>query len=32
MNYQVFEGKLDAAGMRVGIIVGRFNHFLTGWL
>lgn len=29
MNYQVFEGKLDAAGMHVGIIVGRFNHFLT---
>ena len=29
MSYQTFEGKLDAAGMRVGIIVGRFNHFLT---
>lgn len=29
MDYQVFEGKLDAAGMHVGIIVGRFNHFLT---
>lgn len=29
MDYQVFEGKLDATGMHVGIVVGRFNHFLT---
>jgi 6,7-dimethyl-8-ribityllumazine synthase len=29
MSYQVFEGKLDGAGLRVGIVVGRFNHFVT---
>lgn len=29
MDYQVLEGKLDATGLRVGIVVGRFNHFIT---
>ena len=29
MSYQVYEGKLDASGMRVAIIVSRFNHFFT---
>jgi len=29
MSYNVFEGKLEAAGFRFGIIVSRFNNFLT---
>jgi 6,7-dimethyl-8-ribityllumazine synthase len=29
MNYQVYEGKLDASGLRVGMVVSRFNHFFT---
>jgi 6,7-dimethyl-8-ribityllumazine synthase len=29
MSYQVYEGKLDAAGLRIGMIVSRFNHFFT---
>ncbi len=26
---KVFEGKLDATGIRAGIVVGRFNSFIT---
>ncbi|MBI2360715.1 MAG: 6,7-dimethyl-8-ribityllumazine synthase, partial [Deltaproteobacteria bacterium] len=26
---RVIEGKVDAKGMRIGIIVSRFNHFVT---
>ena len=26
---RIVEGKLDAAGIKVGIIVSRFNHFVT---
>lgn len=29
MSHQVYEGKLDASGMHVAIIVSRFNHFFT---
>lgn len=29
MNHKVIEGKLDASGMRVGLVVSRFNGFLT---
>jgi 6,7-dimethyl-8-ribityllumazine synthase len=29
MGYKVFEGKLEAAGFRFGIVVSRFNNFLT---
>jgi len=29
MSYQVYEGKLDAAGLRIGMVVSRFNHFFT---
>jgi len=29
MGYKVFEGKLEAAGFRFGIIVSRFNNFFT---
>ena len=29
MSITRFEGKLDAAGVRVGIVVSRFNNFLT---
>jgi len=29
MNYQLYEGKLDATGLRFGMVVSRFNHFLT---
>jgi 6,7-dimethyl-8-ribityllumazine synthase len=28
----VIEGKLDARGVRIGIVVSRFNHFITGKL
>ncbi len=29
MNYTKFEGKLQAAGFRFGLVVSRFNNFLT---
>lgn len=29
MKYKVHEGKLNAAGKKYGIVVSRFNHFLT---
>ncbi|ATW24686.1 6,7-dimethyl-8-ribityllumazine synthase [Candidatus Formimonas warabiya] len=29
---QVFEGKLVAEGLKFGIVVGRFNEFITGKL
>ncbi len=29
MSITKFEGKLEAAGVRVGIVVSRFNNFLT---
>jgi len=29
MSITRFEGKLEAAGVRVGIVVSRFNNFLT---
>ena len=29
MNYKVYEGKLDARGLTFGLIVSRFNNFLT---
>ncbi len=29
MSHKVIEGNLDASGLKIGIIVGRFNHFLT---
>jgi 6,7-dimethyl-8-ribityllumazine synthase len=29
---KTYEGKLQAKGLRIGIIVSRFNHFLTGEL
>ncbi|MEW5826630.1 MAG: 6,7-dimethyl-8-ribityllumazine synthase [Candidatus Bipolaricaulota bacterium] len=29
---KVFEGKLDGSGLRVGIVVGRFNDLITGRL
>lgn len=32
MNVKEFEGKLDAAGLRFGIVVSRFNSFFTDQL
>ena len=32
MSYNVFEGKLNASGFKFGIVVSRFNEFLTGKL
>ena len=32
MKYNTIEGKLDATGIKVGIVVSRFNEFLTGKL
>jgi 6,7-dimethyl-8-ribityllumazine synthase len=32
MSYQVFEGKLNASTFKFGIVVSRFNEFLTGKL
>ena len=32
MNVKVFEGKLDASGLRFGIVVSRFNSFFTDQL
>ena len=29
MAYKTFEGKLEAAGFRFGLVVSRFNNFLT---
>ncbi len=29
MDVKRFEGKLDAAGLKVGVVVSRFNSFLT---
>jgi 6,7-dimethyl-8-ribityllumazine synthase len=29
MDYKVYEGKLDARGLIFGLIVSRFNNFLT---
>ena len=29
MSYKLFEGHLDASGVRFGLIVSRFNHFFT---
>ena len=29
MNYKVYEGRLDAKGITFGLIVSRFNNFLT---
>ncbi len=29
MKYKVLEGKLNASGLKIGIIVSRFNEFLT---
>lgn len=32
MDYRVIEGKLNAEGMRVALVVSRFNSFLTAQL
>jgi len=32
VNYATYEGKLDASNRRFGLVVGRFNEFLTGKL
>jgi len=29
---KVYEGKLDGTGLRVGVVVGRFNNLITGRL
>ena len=29
MSYTRFEGKLDAAGLKIGIVASRFNNFLV---
>lgn len=29
MTHKTFEGKLDGAGIRVALVVGRFNNFFT---
>ncbi len=29
MNYRRFEGRLDASGISIGIVVSRFNNFFT---
>ena len=29
MSYKIFEGKLEAKGLKVGLIVSRFNSLLT---
>ncbi|MBD3332590.1 6,7-dimethyl-8-ribityllumazine synthase [candidate division GN15 bacterium] len=29
MNYKRFEGRLDASGVSIGIVVSRFNNFFT---
>ena len=32
MPYHTFQPSLDAAGLRIGLIVSRFNEFITGQL
>jgi len=32
MSYQEYAGTLDAKGLKVGLVVSRFNDFLTGQL
>jgi 6,7-dimethyl-8-ribityllumazine synthase len=29
MPYQIFEGTLNATGLRIGVVVSRFNEFIT---
>ncbi len=29
MPYQTFQGSLDAAGLRIGLVVSRFNGFIS---
>ncbi|HAF70054.1 MAG: 6,7-dimethyl-8-ribityllumazine synthase [Acetothermia bacterium 64_32] len=29
---KIYEGRLDARGLRIGIVVSRFNHLVTGEL
>ena len=29
MPYQLFEGTLNATGLRIGVVVSRFNEFIT---
>ena len=29
MNIKRFEGKLEASGIKVGVVISRFNNFLT---
>jgi 6,7-dimethyl-8-ribityllumazine synthase len=29
MPYRIFQGSLDATGLRVGVVVSRFNGFIT---
>jgi 6,7-dimethyl-8-ribityllumazine synthase len=29
MSYRVLQGSLDASGLRIGVIVSRFNEFIT---
>jgi 6,7-dimethyl-8-ribityllumazine synthase len=29
MSHQVLQGSLDASGLRIGVIVSRFNEFIT---
>jgi 6,7-dimethyl-8-ribityllumazine synthase len=29
MSYRVLQGSLDASGLRIGIVVSRFNEFIT---
>ena len=31
-NYKIYQGKLDATGYAFGLVVSRFNEFLTGKL
>lgn len=32
MPYRTFQGSLDASRLRIGVIVSRFNEFITGQL
>jgi 6,7-dimethyl-8-ribityllumazine synthase len=32
MNMNTFEGKLDAKGLKFGIVIARFNEFISGKL
>ena len=29
MPYQTFQGSLDATDLRIGVVVSRFNEFIT---